>query len=117
MDDFPEFMKNSLNKIDSSSQYTEDIEGYVYDGLDGSQMAFWRCGTNRESKEHIHEYDEYLIVAQGCYTVMMNSQKFILNPGDEIFIPKGTAHKGICIAGTRTIHAFEKKRANRSISQ
>jgi len=41
MKDFPDFMKNPLNKIATESQYTPGIEGYVYDGADGSQMAFW----------------------------------------------------------------------------
>ena len=40
MDDFPAFMKNPLNRIAAASQYTEDIEGYVFDGADGSQVAF-----------------------------------------------------------------------------
>ena len=45
MNDFPEFMRNPVNKIDARTQYTKGIEGYVFDGADGSQMAFW---TNME---------------------------------------------------------------------
>ncbi len=41
MNEFPSFMKNPVNIIDPSSQYTPGIEGYVFDGVDGSQMAFW----------------------------------------------------------------------------
>ena len=36
MKDFPEFMKNPKNKIKQSSQYTQGIEGFVFDGMDGS---------------------------------------------------------------------------------
>jgi mannose-6-phosphate isomerase-like protein (cupin superfamily) len=113
MDDFPEFMKNKKNKIDSKSQYTEDIEGYVYDGKDGGQVVFWRCGSNRKSTEHTHDFEEYFVIIDGCYTLFMKNKKYVLHPGDEMVIPKGTPHCGECIAGTRTIHAFEKKRADR----
>lgn len=41
MNEFPQFMRNPLNKISSNSQFTPGIEGYVFDGADGSQMAFW----------------------------------------------------------------------------
>ena len=46
---FPDFMKNPLNKVDSGSQYTPGIEGYVFDGIDGSQMAFRTYDQDAES--------------------------------------------------------------------
>jgi hypothetical protein len=39
MPDFPDFARNPGNRIASTSQYTDDIEGYVFDGADGSQVA------------------------------------------------------------------------------
>jgi mannose-6-phosphate isomerase-like protein (cupin superfamily) len=115
MEDFPEFMKNPMNKIKQSSQYTRDIEGYVFDGIDGSQLAFWTCYGNRKSDEHIHDYDEYLVCVHGQYIVIMEGNIITLNPGNELFIPKGVLHAGESIAGTRTIHAFGGKRAEREI--
>jgi len=38
--DFPAFMKNDANRIATSS-HTPGIDGYVFDGVDGSQVAFW----------------------------------------------------------------------------
>lgn len=113
MNDFPGFLKNPLNRIASSSQYTEDIEGYVFDGIDGSQAAFWRCNTDRKSGEHTHEYDEYLLVVQGQYTLIIEDKKIPLVSGQEYHIAKGVAHSGECLAGTRTIHVFGGKRAKR----
>jgi len=110
MNDFPLFMKNEKNKIPSSQQYTRDIEGYFYTGNDGSQMAFWTCKVNKKSKVHKHPFDEYMICMSGQYIVYMNDKKHVLNPGDELFIPKGTDQCGECIAGTRTIHAFGGER-------
>jgi hypothetical protein len=43
MHQFPTFMKSSANRIASGSQNTADIEGYVFDGADGTQIAFWEC--------------------------------------------------------------------------
>ncbi len=113
MKDFPDFMKNEKNHISSQQQNTKDIDGYFFEGEDGSQMAFWTCYSDRTSKEHKHEFDEYMVCVYGKYTVTMNGQEYILNPGDELFIPKGTIQGGSCIAGTRTVHAFGGKRINK----
>jgi quercetin dioxygenase-like cupin family protein len=110
MDDFPEFMKNKANHIDNRQQNTEDIDGYYYEGNDGCQMAFWTCHSEKISKIHKHEFNEYMICVQGQYTAVIDGKSFVLNPGDELFIPKGTMQSGHCIAGTRTIHAFGGKR-------
>ena len=113
MHDFTEFMKNPLNKIDPGSQFTRGIEGYVFDGADGSQMAYWTNPVGGHSGEHTHEYDEYLVVVQGQYVVLIGDKKYPLNPGDEFFIKKGTPHSGDSLPYTRTIHCFGGKRAER----
>jgi len=64
----------------------------------------------RLKEKHTHEFDEYMVCIFGQYTVIMNDIEYVLNPGDEIVIPKGTEQWGKCIAGTRTIHAFGGKR-------
>ncbi|MFA4901169.1 MAG: cupin domain-containing protein [Desulfobaccales bacterium] len=117
MNDFPEFMKAPRNKISSSSQYAAGIEGYVFDGAEGSQMAFWTCAVDGISKEHVHDFDEYFVVIQGKYTIMIGGHKIPIGAGEEYFIPKGLAHAGEYIAGTRTIHAFGGKRAEREIAE
>ena len=33
--DFPEFMKNQLNRIPKEQQNTDSVDGYVFDGADG----------------------------------------------------------------------------------
>jgi mannose-6-phosphate isomerase-like protein (cupin superfamily) len=114
MRDFPEFMKNIKNQINTKSQNTEDVDGYFYEGLDGSQMAFWTCHSDRVSKKHIHEFDEYMVCVSGQYIAFVGDKEFVLNPGDELFIPKRTEQWGKCIAGTRTIHAFGGKRINKA---
>jgi mannose-6-phosphate isomerase-like protein (cupin superfamily) len=88
LDDFPIFMINDKNKIDSKYQSSDKIEGYVYDGIDGSQMTYWRCNDKGYSSEHTHEYDEYMIVVQGRYTMILGNDKIDINAGEEVFIPK-----------------------------
>jgi len=107
-------MKTLQNHIGSSEQNTEDIDGYYFEGNDGNQMAFWTCHTDRVSKEHRHDFDEYMVCVQGEYTAIVDGKETVLNPGDELFIPKGTVQSGRCIAGTRTIHAFGGKRIKNS---
>jgi len=114
MTEFPAFMKNRLNRIAVSAQATPGVEGFVFDGADGSQMAFWTCSQTAKSSEHMHEFDEYMVVVAGCYTLIIDGDKIPLRPGEEFFIPRGARHGGEVIAGTRTIHAFGGRRAERA---
>ncbi len=113
MKTFPDFIKNPINKIDASQQNTIDIEGYCFQGMNETQIAFWECHADRVSKKHTHPFDEYMVCISGEYTVYLNGKKIILKQGDELYIPKGTEQWGECIAGTRTIHAFGGKRIKR----
>ena len=116
MKDFPEFMKNHENHIDSSQQSRPEIDGYFYEGASGGQMAFWTYPTTSSSTKHTHEFDEYVVCVHGQYTAFLNDEKVNLLPGDELFIPSGTEHWEERIAGTRTIHAFGGKRIVRKQS-
>jgi len=78
MQDFPSFMKNPKNRINTNDQNTPDIEGYFYNGADGSQMAFWTCYADRVSRKHTHEFDEYMVCVSGRYTVIMNDKEYVL---------------------------------------
>src|SRR5574341_106417 len=113
MNRFPDSVRNSANLIDTRFQHTDDIEGYVFDGADGSQVALWTCNADRASASHVHPYDEYLAVVAGNYTVTMEHDELPLGPGEELHIPAGVAHGGRCAAGTRTIHHFAGRRAER----
>lgn len=108
--DFPRFMFRSENKIPASQQNTQDIEGCYYTANDGSQMAFWIYQSDRVSKEHMHDYDEYMLCVEGEYIVTIDGEEHILHSGDELYIPKGSLQGGRVKAGTRSIHAFGGQR-------
>ena len=42
MKDFLEFMKSLENSVALKSQ-SERVKGWVYEGIDGKQMAYWIC--------------------------------------------------------------------------
>jgi mannose-6-phosphate isomerase-like protein (cupin superfamily) len=113
MNAFPEFMKHPANRIATSDQATPGVEGYVFDGVDGSQMAFWTCSETASSTAHVHDYDEYMLVVQGCYTLIVEGRRITMEAGQEHVIPQGVLHRGEVMAGTRTIHAFGGHRADR----
>jgi quercetin dioxygenase-like cupin family protein len=117
MDNFPEFMRQTCNRISSKDKYTPGIEGYVYDGIDGGQITIWTSINGGEAAEHIHEYDEYIVVVQGQYTIIIDGKRIPINIGEEYYIPKGLPHGGKSIPGTRTINAFGGKRAKREIEE
>jgi quercetin dioxygenase-like cupin family protein len=113
MHQFPSFMKSGANRIASAAQHTADVEGYVFDGADGTQVAFWECRADANTEEHIHEFDEYFLVVEGCYTVTMDGKSTQVSAGQECVIPRGTRISGSVVAGTRTIHMFGGRRATR----
>ena len=114
MNAFPEFMQNAANRIATASQATPGVEDYVFDGADGSQMTVWTCRQSASASPQVHDFDEYMIVVKGRYTLLLGDTRVELEAGDEFFIPKGTPHGGEVIAGTRTIHAFGGRRAERA---
>jgi quercetin dioxygenase-like cupin family protein len=113
MEKFPEFMRNPKNLIHRDSHYVEGVEGYVFDGADGSQIAIWSARDAGTAAEHSHPFDEYITTVQGEYILHMGGKALSLKPGQEAVIPKGTPHYGQRVAHTRTIHAFGGKRAVR----
>lgn len=113
MPQFPEFMKNPANRIAKSNQATPGVEGYVFDGADDSQMAFWTCEQTAASAVHTHDFDEYMLVVEGCYTLIIHGNRIPVKAGQEYVIPRGVPHCGEVLGGTRTIHAFGGHRADR----
>ena len=110
---FPQFMKNPANKVAEASQYTRGIEGYIWDGVDGSQVAIFISPKSGQSAIHTHTYDEYMLIVEGRYTLLIEGKRISLRPGDEYLIPAGVPHGGEVVAGTRVIDAFGGKRAKR----
>jgi quercetin dioxygenase-like cupin family protein len=113
MKEFPAFMKSEVNRVPVAAQNTADVEGYYYEGADGGQMAFWTCAAARVSAKHRHAFDEYMVCLSGQYIAYIENERIVLNPGDELFIPKGKEQWGEAAAGTRTIHAFGGRRIKR----
>jgi mannose-6-phosphate isomerase-like protein (cupin superfamily) len=107
-------MKHPTNRIAVSNQATPGVKGYVFDGADGSQMAIWNCRETASSAAHVHDYDEYMLVVQGCYTLVIDGERIPVKAGEEYLIPRGVEHSGEVLAGTRTIHAFGGHRADRA---
>ena len=77
-------------------------------------MAFWSCRETAASAAHVHDYDEYMLVVEGCYILIIAGERIPVKAGEEYFIPRGVAHSGEVLAGTRTIHAFGGHRADRA---
>ena len=114
MDDFPEFMRNAANAVDSAQQNSGNV-GYIYDGIDGTQICIWTSTRDVEASSHEHDFDEYVVVVAGEYRLVFNDREILLCPGDEHLIPRGVRHGGKLIEGTRAIHAFAGKRAERAL--
>ncbi|HME57473.1 MAG TPA: hypothetical protein VKF63_03985 [Terracidiphilus sp.] len=62
---------------------------------------------------HVHNYDKYMNVVQGCYSLIIGGERIPVKAGEDYFIPRGIEHYDEVLAGTRTIYAFGGHRANR----
>lgn len=76
-------------------------------------MAVWTCTQTASSREHVHNYDEYMLVVEGCYTLIIRGERIPVKAGQENLISRWVVHSGEVLAGTRTIHAFGGHRADR----
>jgi mannose-6-phosphate isomerase-like protein (cupin superfamily) len=52
------------------------------------------CPELATSAEHVHDYDEYFVVVQGCYTLIIDGKRIPVRAGEEYLIPRGTWHAG-----------------------
>ena len=114
MKEYPEFTKNPVNRVAATSKFSKNIDGYIFDGADGSQAIFWTYLGAGQVATHTHEYDEYLVVVEGQYTLIIGDQRSPLKAGQDYLIKKGIPHGGEAIIGTRTIDVFGGKRAKRA---
>ena len=117
MNDFPEFMRHPYNKIFFRPPAGKDRQGYVFDGAEGGQVTIWTYEADGATPEQTHTFDEYLVVIQGNYTLIIGGEKLTLVAGQEHLIPKGTAYAAEYQAGTRTIQAFGGRRFKRAIEE
>ena len=82
MNHFPEFMKHPANRIAPTDQATPGVEGYVFDGAEGGQMELWTCRETAASTAHTHEFDEYMMVVEGRYTLIIGDERIPVKAGD-----------------------------------
>ena len=116
MDQFPAFMRRSCNKVKLSKQ-AGNMEGYVFEGTDGSQMVIWHSRNGGRSEMHTHDYDEYCVVLQGTFVGSVGEETITMGPGDECVIPAGVPHDGEYSPDYRAIDAFGGPRVEREQSQ
>ena len=113
MPDFPPFIRNPKNRVAAASELTRDIEGYVFDGADGSQVVLWTAHADRSSTPHTHDFDEWVYVLEGTCVAEVAGERIELRAGDELHLPPGTPQAMAVTAGTRTLHVFGGRRAER----
>ena len=112
MHEFPEFMRSAANAVKHTSR-AGGMEGYVWDGADGSQVVLWHCRDGGRSEMHVHDFDEYALVVSGTCVSKVGDKTVTLQPGDECYIPAGVPHDSIYSADYRAIDAFGARRVER----
>jgi hypothetical protein len=110
-------MQREANRIAGSHRRLPVSKGMCLRGRTGARLTFWTCSETTPSAAPIHDFDEYMMVVQDCYTwilYMPKQDEKRIPIKAECFIPRGTLHGGEVVAGTRTIKAFGGHRATGS---
>lgn len=115
MREFPAFVRKPSNAVLIENPES-GMEGYVFEGTDGTQIVLWTSREGGVSNTHVHDYDEYCVVVEGTFVGMVGTEEIRLGPGDECFIPADVPHSGSYSAGYRAIDAFGAKRVKRAPS-
>lgn len=112
MKTFPKFMTHPRNAV-RGAHAGSGLQGFLFEGADGTQMVIWQCRRGGMSPLHTHPYDEYAIVVQGTFKGTVDGKPIVLKAGEECFIPAGKPHDGKYSANYRAIDAFGGKRVQR----
>jgi|LFRM01.1.fsa_nt_gb quercetin dioxygenase-like cupin family protein len=107
---FPDFIRSEKNRVPEAP---EGMEGYVFDGADGSQIVLWENETGGSVGLHTHDFWEYCLVLDGYYEGIIDGKPVRLGPGDELVIPPGVPHEGKHSANYRAIDIFSGQRIKR----
>jgi hypothetical protein len=107
---FPEFLQSSTEPIPEIARWNiGGGQGNVYLG-GNARMVFWSYPRSQQSEPDVNRYDEYIVVVDGCYTIIANGTSTAYGPGQlggpDIHILGGVRHSRQVIGGTRTIHVF-----------
>ncbi len=110
MKKFPEFIRNEKNRVPDAP---EGMEGFVFDGADGSQIVLWENRSGGSVELHQHDFWEYCLVLEGRYEGVIDGKPVTLGPGDECLIPPGVPHKGTHSENYRAKDIFGGQRIKR----
>ena len=106
----PQFAKSGQDEVSLKSHFSPNIKGWVFDGKSGNQVTLWECDDDGVSQPHTHEFDEWLIVISGEYTICSERKRVPLAAGQQCYIPAGIKHWGTYKKHTQTINLFGGKR-------
>jgi quercetin dioxygenase-like cupin family protein len=56
----------------------------VFDGADSSQVVLWTAHADRASTEHVHDFDECVLVIEGRCAVILGSERIEVRAGQEL---------------------------------
>ena len=104
---FPDVIRDPALEVNSD---IEGLSGYMFEAPNGSQIVFWECDKKTEVKPHKHDFDEYVLVVEGCCIETVEGKATVLNKGDEMVIPAGLTHGAITEPNYRSIDYFGGKR-------
>ena len=118
MKSYPEFIRQPCNAVSLETSVRgsdqPEIEGYMFENADGSQLVMWQCLQGGKAEMHKHDYDEYCLIVEGTFKGIVGDKEVVMNAGDEGVIPAGVLHGGEMSPNYRSIDIFAGQRFKRS---
>lgn len=96
----PDMLPSFKRSLDGDLEYSQYVKG--------SPFRFWFNNQTSCFLDHWHTAMEIIFSLENTYTIEVQQQKYVLQPGDIIMIPSGTVHS--CTApdkGCRFVFMFE----------
>jgi hypothetical protein len=93
---FPEFLQSSTESISEIARCNlGGGQGNIFLGGD-ARIVFWTCPRSHLSEPGINGFDEYVIVVEGCCTIIANGSSTAYGPdqqgGPDVHIQAGLRH-------------------------
>jgi quercetin dioxygenase-like cupin family protein len=73
------------------------------------QLIFFEMKASTRVPEHCHDYDQWGFMIQGKMELTIDSEKRIIQNGDEYIIPAQAKHSARILANSRVIDFFSEK--------
>jgi quercetin dioxygenase-like cupin family protein len=90
-------------------EYTQVLPGFLAKFIHSDRMTFvfWQIEAGAELPEHSHEHEQVCNVLEGKFSLTIDGQTQVLQPGQVAVIPSMATHSGRALTSCRVMDVFQ----------